>query len=90
MKNKSVAFCFLFMFVLVSFALEARSCGSSSSDESQGNKIEVLIGGKPFTTYYFDPAIAKAYLQPLRSAQGTIVTRGYPIGEHDSGGEFAR
>ena len=40
-----------------------------------------MIGGKAFTTYYFDPAIAKAYLQPLRSAQGTIVTRGYPIGE---------
>ena len=29
----------------------------------------------------FEPAIAKAYFQPLRSAQGTIVTRGFPIGE---------
>ena len=43
--------------------------------------IEVMINGKPFTTYYFDPAIAKAYLQPLRSAQGTIVTRGFPVGD---------
>lgn len=46
----------------------------------QGYRIDVLVGGKPFTTYYFDPAIAKSYLQPLRSAQGTIVTRGFPIG----------
>jgi hypothetical protein len=43
-------------------------------------QIDVSIGGKPFTTYYFDPAVAKPYLMPLRSAQGTIVTRGYPVG----------
>lgn len=43
-------------------------------------QIEVTIGGKPFTTYYFDEAVAKPYLMPLRSAQGTIVTRGYPVG----------
>jgi hypothetical protein len=54
------------------------------------NQIDVTIGGAPFTTYYFDPAVAKPYLMPLRSAQGTIVTRGYPVGnevppgsEHD-------
>jgi Methane oxygenase PmoA len=53
--------------------------------------IQVSIGGKPFTTYYFDPAIAKSYLQPLVDAHGVIVTRGFPIGttipaghEHDS------
>ncbi|MGD1101215.1 MAG: PmoA family protein [Terriglobia bacterium] len=45
-----------------------------------GNHLDVLIGGKPFATYYFDPAVAKPYLQPLRSAQGTIVTRGFPNG----------
>jgi len=45
------------------------------------NTIEVSIGGQPFTTYYFDPAIAKAYLQPLRDAHGVIVTRGFPVGE---------
>lgn len=46
-----------------------------------GNQIAVTIGGHRFTTYYFDPKIAKAYLQPLRSAQGTVVTRGYPVGD---------
>ncbi|HME00464.1 MAG TPA: PmoA family protein [Terriglobia bacterium] len=43
------------------------------------NRIEVLIGGRPFTVYYFDPDVAKPYLSPLRSAQGTIVTRGFPM-----------
>ena len=45
-----------------------------------GNKVDITIGGRPFTTYHFDPAQAKPYLQPLRSAKGTVVTRGFPIG----------
>lgn len=44
-----------------------------------GQQIDVLIGGHPFTTYYFDPAIAKPFLSPLRSAQGTILTRSFPL-----------
>jgi hypothetical protein len=45
------------------------------------NAIQVSVGGEPFTTYYFDPAIAKAYLQPLRDARGVVVTRAFPVGE---------
>ncbi len=44
-----------------------------------GTHVDVLIGGRPFTTYYFDPAVAKPYLFPLRSAHGTVVTRGFPM-----------
>jgi hypothetical protein len=47
--------------------------------DRKAQQIDVTIGGKPFTTYYFDPVVAKPYLMPLRSAQGTIVTRGYPV-----------
>lgn len=43
--------------------------------------IDILIGGRLFTTYYFDPKIAKPYFQPLRSAEGTIVTRNFPDGD---------
>ena len=58
------------------------SCVAQQNVEVQrkDKQIEVTVGGKPFTTYYFDPAVAKPYLMPLRSAQGTIVTRGYPVG----------
>jgi Family of unknown function (DUF6807) len=44
-----------------------------------GNQIQVLIDGKPFTTYYFGREAPKPYMHPLRSAQGTIVTRGWPM-----------
>ena len=43
------------------------------------NRIEVLIGGQPFTAYHFGSEAPKPFLYPLRSAQGTIVTRGYPM-----------
>jgi hypothetical protein len=44
-----------------------------------GSQIEVQIGGKPFTTYFVGDESPKPYLHPLRSAQGTIVTRGWPM-----------
>ena len=45
-----------------------------------GNTIEVAVGGQPFAIYHFDPAVAKPFFMPLRSAQGVIITRGYPQG----------
>jgi hypothetical protein len=60
----------------------------------KGDKIDVAIGGQPFTTYTFDPVIAKPFLEPLRDAKGTIVTRTLSVGnevppghEHDNGFE---
>jgi hypothetical protein len=44
-----------------------------------GHYVDVRIGGRPFTTYYFDPVVAKPYFFPLRSAHGTVVTRGFPM-----------
>lgn len=60
---------------------QASSAGSTVKFRRSANSIDVLIGGKLFTTYHFDPQIAKPYFQPLRSAQGTIVTRDFPNGD---------
>ena len=46
----------------------------------KGDHVDVLIGGKPFTTYYFSSDVAKPYFQPLRSARGTVLTRDFPNG----------
>jgi Family of unknown function (DUF6807) len=42
-------------------------------------QIEVSVDGKPFTTFYYGPPAPKPYLHPLRAADGTIVTRLYPM-----------
>src|SRR5689334_15819605 len=68
----------------ISLVIILWSCTSAAQQkvaiERHENQIAGTIGGKPFTTYYVDPQVAKPYLMPLRSAQGTIVTRGYPTG----------
>ena len=47
---------------------------------SEGDgKIDVVIDGKPFTTFYHGPKTPKPYFHPVRAADGTIVTRGYPM-----------
>ncbi len=43
------------------------------------HQVEILIGGQSFTTFYFGPESPKPYLHPLRSAEGIVVTRGFPM-----------
>ena len=62
------------------FAAAAFPAGDAVELVRKGDHVDVLIGGKPFTTYYFSSDVAKPYFQPLRTAQGTIVTRGFPNG----------
>lgn len=42
-------------------------------------KVDVLIGGKLFTTLMFQDALEKPVLYPLTTAAGTEVTRGFPL-----------
>jgi hypothetical protein len=42
-------------------------------------RVDVTVGGKPFTSYIWPERLAKAVLYPLRSARGTLVTRGFPL-----------
>lgn len=42
-------------------------------------KVEVLINGELFTTYIYSETIEKPVLFPLKTAKGTVVTRGFPL-----------
>ena len=65
--------------LLVLFGTAALYGAEAVELKRQGDRIDVLIGAKPFTTYYFASDSPKPYLHPLRSAQGTVVTRGWPM-----------
>ena len=41
-------------------------------------RVDITIDGKPFTSYIWPTTLKKPVLFPLRSANGTIVTRGFP------------
>ena len=42
-------------------------------------RVDISIGGKPFTSYIYPTTVKKPVLFPLRTATGTIVTRGFPL-----------
>jgi hypothetical protein len=42
-------------------------------------RVDVLVGGKPFTSYIYPASQKKPSLFPIRAATGTVVTRGYPL-----------
>lgn len=43
------------------------------------NKIDVFIGNKIFTSFLYSDSLEKPVLFPVHAANGTIVTRGFPL-----------
>src|SRR5437868_3449699 len=43
------------------------------------NKLNVSIGGQPFTTFFYPDTLEKPVLYPIRAANGIVVTRGFPL-----------
>jgi hypothetical protein len=43
------------------------------------NKVDILIGGKPFTSFLYPDSLEKPVLYPVHAANGTVVTRGFPL-----------
>ncbi len=46
---------------------------------ANANKIDVLVGGKLFTSFLFPDSLEKPVLYPVNTASGTTVTRGFPL-----------
>jgi Family of unknown function (DUF6807) len=57
----------------------AASTGVKVLPDEAARKVDVLIDGKPFTSYIWPTSIKKPVLYPIRTAKGTIVTRGWPL-----------
>lgn len=64
----------LFVLVLLTLPLMAQVKFAREAD-----RIDVVIDGKPFSSFYVPPGAPKPYLHPLRSASGKIVTRRFPM-----------
>ena len=43
------------------------------------HRVDVLVDGHPFTSYIWPDTLKKPVLFPLRTASGTIITRGWPL-----------
>jgi hypothetical protein len=56
-----------------------QSGGINITDNPQAQRVDIKIGGKPFTSYIYPNELKKPVLYPLLTAQGTPVTRGWPM-----------
>src|SRR5690349_4980594 len=42
-------------------------------------RVDVFVDGQPFTSYIWPDTLKKPVLFPLRTASGTMITRGFPL-----------
>src|SRR5205809_8093008 len=47
--------------------------------EKNENKINVFIGQKLFTSFFYPDTLEKPVLYPIRASNGTMITRGFPL-----------
>jgi len=89
MKNQSPA---LFLSIVI-FFFSCNSTAVKQGDDTQNNndpkvelidqkadqKVDVMIGGKLFTSYCYSDSLMKQILYPILTAEGNPLTRGWPI-----------
>ena len=51
----------------------------SISVNESARRVDVSIDGQPFTSYIWPTTLKKPVLYPLRTANGTVITRGFPL-----------
>jgi hypothetical protein len=47
--------------------------------EKNENKIDVFIGQKLFTSFFYPDTLEKPVLYPIYASNGTMITRGFPL-----------
>ncbi|CAM3290417.1 PmoA family protein [Aquirufa ecclesiirivi] len=72
---------FLILSACIAFQVNAQNQSVSFKKNDAEKKIDVMVGGKYFTSYFFpgEAILKKAVLYPILSAKGSTITRGYPV-----------
>ena len=65
--------------VLMDPAAAANGKGVQLTVKEAERRVDVTIDGQPFTSYMWPTTIKKPVLYPIRTAKGTLVTRGFPL-----------
>jgi len=80
---KSVPAYLLMLTCIISGALKVSGQSKTNrfqlTENKQDKRVDVTVDGKPFTSYIYPDEIKKPVLYPIRTAKGTIITRGWPL-----------
>src|SRR5436190_607355 len=70
----------LAMLAALALVLPLRAAGGVEIKLNEpGKRVDITIDGKPFTSYIWPTTLKKPVLYPIRTAKGTLVTRGFPL-----------
>ena len=69
----------LFTGLLIAPAFAQKQQMVQVTQDKNAKKITVTIGGQPFTTFLYPETLEKPVLFPIAAANGTIITRGFPL-----------
>src|SRR5688500_10147140 len=82
-KNRFIVLMFFVCGMLAFMAFDRRETPQSKRfvivDNPAGKRVDITVDGKPFTSYIYPDDIMKPVLYPLRSANGSLITRGWPL-----------
>lgn len=67
----------IFLFTMSSFSQKSEQVNVVRDDGAK--KVNVTIGGKPFTSFFYPDNLEKPVLYPVFTVSGTDVTRGFPL-----------
>lgn len=68
-----------FILAIVVISANAQTSGVRLIRNDKARRVDVWIDGRPFTSYIWPNTLKKPVLYPLRTANGTQVTRGFPL-----------
>jgi hypothetical protein len=72
-------FCLIIVFLPFTFLHAQQYQNVELKKVQKENKINVIIGGVPFTTFFYPDTLEKPVLFPIYSSKGKMVTRGFPL-----------
>ena len=70
---------YLLTFILMALFVTANGQNVKFVQNDSQRKVDVMIGGKLFTSYQYPENQEKPFLFPIYAPNGSVVTRGYPI-----------
>lgn len=53
--------------------------GSNFVLEQRADRVDVALDGRPWTAFHFNAKWDKPFLYPIRTASGTVISRGWPV-----------
>jgi len=65
--------------VVVSVSTQSHAARVEVARKDAERRVDILVDGKPFTSYIWPATLKKPVLFPIRTATGTLVTRGFPL-----------